>query len=68
MEDSRPPDIETIAVCKVYDTFDELGSMAVVLGAIIQVENQRVDLVSFFELYPKGFKGIDNKVCRDLVL
>ena len=53
MEDSRPPDIETIAVCKVYDTFDELGSMAVVLGAIIQVENQRVDLVSFFELYPK---------------
>ena len=31
--------MESIAVCKVYNTFDELGSMTVVLGAIIHVEN-----------------------------
>ena len=42
------PDMESIAVCKVYNTFDELGSMAGVLGAIIHVENQRVDFESFF--------------------
>ena len=60
--------MESIAVRKVYDTFDELGSMAVVLGAIIHVENQRVDLVRFFELQPKGFKRINNKVCCDLAL
>ena len=58
--------MKCITVCKVYDTLYELGSMTVVLWTIIHVENQRIDLVSLFDLIPKGLKGIDDKVCRHL--
>lgn len=42
--------------------------MTVVLGTVIHVEYQRVNLAGLFELGPKGLKSIDDEVCRDFAL